>query len=110
MSSYSQLLKDPRWQRRRLEVLQRENFTCQGCGATDRTLHVHHGCYWSNQDPWNYPDQLLHCLCEQCHIEAQEFLSLIQTEVGQVPLSELDMVLDYICTLNESRNSAPCSE
>lgn len=30
-SDYSQKLLDPRWQRKRLEILQRDDFTCQVC-------------------------------------------------------------------------------
>ena len=28
-SDYSKLLQDPRWQKKRLEIMQRDNFTCQ---------------------------------------------------------------------------------
>lgn len=53
---YWQLLKDPRWQRKRLEVLNRANFACRECGGTDLTLHVHHRYYISGRKPWEYPD------------------------------------------------------
>ena len=29
---YSEKLKDPRWQKKRLEILERDNFRCQYCG------------------------------------------------------------------------------
>lgn len=45
MGSYAFKLKDPRWQRKRLEILQRDNFTCQECYATDKELNVHHLIY-----------------------------------------------------------------
>lgn len=31
MKTYYELLKDPRWQRKRLEVMQRANFECEDC-------------------------------------------------------------------------------
>jgi 5-methylcytosine-specific restriction endonuclease McrA len=40
--NYKEQLLDPRWQRRRLEILQRDEFTCQKCLSKDKTLHVHH--------------------------------------------------------------------
>lgn len=61
-------LKDPRWQRRRLEILNRDNFTCQKCGDIETSLHVHHRLYSKEfKEPWNYPDNLLVTLCEKCH-------------------------------------------
>lgn len=67
MSKYSERLKDPQWQKRRLEILSNANFACQRCKCTSRTLHVHHNLYRKNTDPWDYPDRELMALCDQCH-------------------------------------------
>lgn len=64
---YYQKLKDPRWQRRRLEVLNNYQFSCLTCGSSDKTLHVHHKRYVAGREPWEYPDEDLTCLCEECH-------------------------------------------
>lgn len=53
---YKEQIKDPRWQRRRLEILSRDNFACQICGDTDNTLHVHHLAYEQNKKIWEYDD------------------------------------------------------
>jgi hypothetical protein len=66
-SAYSELLKDPRWQRKRLEILQRDNWTCQWCGDKESTLHVHHKDYESGKAPWEYEDSWLMTVCEDCH-------------------------------------------
>ena len=34
---YSEKLRDPRWQKARLKVLERDNWTCVNCGETERT-------------------------------------------------------------------------
>lgn len=65
--TYGDKLKDPRWQKRRLEILQRDKWTCQQCEATDETLHVHHLWYKPDTDPWEAPDRALLTLCETCH-------------------------------------------
>ncbi len=65
--SYSEKLKDPRWQRKRLEVLHRDDFSCQKCGETKETLHVHHRRYIQGHEPWEYSDRDLVTLCELCH-------------------------------------------
>ncbi len=67
MSSYSEKLRDPRWQRRRLEIMQLAHFRCEECDAADQTLTVHHRVYRVGAEPWCYPDWELVCLCEQCH-------------------------------------------
>lgn len=66
-SAYAEKLKDPRWQKRRLEILQRDDFACRDCEATDKTLHVHHCLYRQNLNPWEYRDDELRTLCEDCH-------------------------------------------
>ena len=67
--SYRQKLLDPRWQRRRLEILSRDTFTCQCCGDASSTLHVHHRWYNGGQDPWEASDDALVTLCATCHEE-----------------------------------------
>ena len=42
VSDYSMKLKNPKWQRRKAEIMLRDNFTCQICGDTETTLNVHH--------------------------------------------------------------------
>lgn len=65
--SYAEKLKDPRWQKKRLEIMERDNFTCLMCKSTAQTLNVHHGFYKKNTDPWDYPNETLHTICEECH-------------------------------------------
>lgn len=70
--TYSEKLKHPKWQKKRLEILNRDKFTCQSCKAEDRTLHIHHFQYRSCE-PWEYEGTELITLCEVCH-EREEFL------------------------------------
>lgn len=73
---YQSKLKDPRWQRKRLEILQRDDFTCQHCYSSTKTLHVHHRLYLKNKDPWESPAYNLVTLCEDCHnIETDTYAS-----------------------------------
>lgn len=64
---YKEQIKTPKWQKRRLEIMQRDDFTCQICGAKDKTLHVHHTTYIQGRSIWEYPDKMLITLCEDCH-------------------------------------------
>ena len=64
---YKEKLKDPRWQKKRLEIMEWDNFTCVDCGSTTKTLHVHHKTYTFGNDPWDYPDDNFATLCWECH-------------------------------------------
>ncbi len=65
--SYIELLRDPQWQRKRLEILNRDDFTCQACAEKTKTLHVHHKRYRRGCKPWEYDGADLVTLCEDCH-------------------------------------------
>jgi len=65
--TYSESLRDPRWQRKRLEIMDRDDFTCKRCGKQKKTLHVHHMVYVHGRRPWEYPDDILVTICEDCH-------------------------------------------
>lgn len=71
--AYSDLLKDPRWQKKRLEILQRDNFQCRCCESKTKTLHVHHSYYIKGNDPWEYDNAVLLTLCEDCHAEVNDY-------------------------------------
>ena len=64
---YEEQIKSPKWQKKRLEILQRDNFKCCICGSESKTLHVHHLYYEKDKEIWDYPDRCLITLCEDCH-------------------------------------------
>ena len=66
MRLYTEKLKDPRWQKKRLEVLSRDQWSCIECGNTKLTLHVHHLKY-AKGEPWDIDSEYLETLCEDCH-------------------------------------------
>lgn len=63
---YKQLLKDPRWIRKRKEIIKRDNNACTNCGSKEK-LNVHHIYYSGGYAPWEYEDDCLVTLCEICH-------------------------------------------
>lgn len=79
--TYSEKLKDPRWQKKRLDIMQRDDFTCQTCGQKSKTLHVHHNTYIFDNDPWDYPDKNLKTLCWECHQEEEYYKSQLQDTI-----------------------------
>lgn len=107
MSGYSNKLKDPRWQKLRLLVLNRERFTCQVCGSTTKTLHVHHLIY-SGRDPWDAPPETLECLCEDCHEFREEFNRFVDRSV--VPTKFCYVFIRFIQNISEGKIPAPAYE
>jgi hypothetical protein len=75
--SYADLLRDPRWQRKRLEVMEAARFTCVECGDTSTTLNVHHTYYRKGAKPWEYEAHELLCLCEPCHERITELAAIL---------------------------------
>lgn len=63
--SYSEQLKSPKWQKKRLEVLSRDNFTCCSCGDTETELQVHHLKY--DGKPYESELEDMETLCWVCH-------------------------------------------
>lgn len=81
--TYAEKLLNPKWQRKRLEILQRAEWRCQECQAEDRTLHVHHIYYPACCEPWDVPGELLLALCDFHHRERQAVEAVIFVEVAK---------------------------
>lgn len=79
-NTYSEKLKDPRWQKLRLEVMNNNDFHCEMCGDGEQTLHVHHKEYFKGREVWEYHASQLACICENCHTtihNKDDFLKLV---------------------------------
>jgi 5-methylcytosine-specific restriction endonuclease McrA len=74
--TYSEKLRDPRWQKKRLEIFERDGWKCLMCGRRDRELQAHHVIY-KKREPWDYPDYLYQTLCRDCHAERTEIVDKI---------------------------------
>lgn len=81
---YKEQIKSPKWQKRRLEILQRDDFTCQICGCKDKTLHVHHTAYEKGKMIWEYPDEMLITVCEDCHEYEHSINDSIEDELWSI--------------------------
>jgi len=86
--TYSEKLKDPRWQKLRLTVFKRDNFQCQDCGDDTKTLHVHHKHYEFGKDPWDYPLKSLETRCWKCHEERHNLKKYLYSCVDKLLDSE----------------------
>jgi hypothetical protein len=82
-SGYQKLLRDPRWQKKRLEVLEAAEWRCQDsqCNRDDLTLEVHHLYYIRGQKPWEYPPDAFLALCSGCHTRRQTLERALKIEM-----------------------------
>jgi 5-methylcytosine-specific restriction endonuclease McrA len=104
--TYKEKLRDPRWQKKRLEIFQRDDWACCTCHRKDSTLQVHHLIY-ARREPWEYPDQVYQTLCETCHAERQEITDKIvdamRLSLRNIPTKRLEVVAKriFVCALEE---------
>lgn len=63
--TYKEQLANPKWQKRRLKILERDKFSCKICKDTETELHVHHKRYTGKA--WQASDDDLETLCKHCH-------------------------------------------
>jgi hypothetical protein len=67
--------KHPLWQKKRLEIMQRDGFRCVSCDSEEDILNVHHTVpYRKGAKPWEYENKELTTLCENCHKEISEIV------------------------------------
>lgn len=64
---YRKKLESPKWQKKRLEILSRDEFKCKCCGNADNKLNIHHIFYPKNKQPWEIENYNLITLCDNCH-------------------------------------------
>ena len=87
--TYTEKLKDPRWQKKRLEIFKRDNWKCRGCRESNSTLHVHHFYYIKGNDPWEYPNKHLVTICKDCHDFYHEQMITLQMAFAELDFSGL---------------------
>lgn len=72
MKTYKEKLRDPRWLRKREEIIKEAGFRCEDCGSGRGGFEVHHCAYLPQREPWEYDSRYLMCLCPACHEKRQK--------------------------------------
>lgn len=105
-SEYFEKFKSPKWQAKRLEILNRDGFKCTRCNDNKETLHVHHRIYYKHLEPWEYDNHLLTTLCDICHTAHHEeyvsnrFLDFLHKN----GLTEMNLEIEESCYFSLKRN------
>ena len=64
--NYNDQIKSGKWQKKRLEIMQRDDFQCLCC-QSENQLTVHHLYYLPGLKVWEYDNDSLVTVCEKCH-------------------------------------------
>lgn len=99
---YAAKLRDPRWQRKRLEILERDQFCCRWCDSSEKELHVHHNFYISGLEPWDYEQEALTTVCKDCHKMLTGQLARLRTALAKLCITRLSQVIGYVEALAPS--------
>lgn len=95
----------PRWQEKRLRIMERDGFTCMCCSDTGSALHVHHRVYKKGGRIWDTDDNDLVTLCERCHENVEGMVRQIRNigdsiafleEIGVAPSPVIQRIHDLI--------------
>lgn len=100
---YKELLKHPYWQKKRLEILQRDNFACVKCTDQFSNLQIHHLYYEANRFPWEYPNECFQTLCELCHEKAEFMKWMLREGITFLRKDFPDIEIDRIYTTVEGK-------
>ena len=101
--TYSEKLRDPRWQKMRLQIMERDQFTCQFCRSTKKTLNIHHKHYDKGAAPWEYDESVLVTCCEECH----QRIEMLKNTLGDLMGSRYDehIFRSFVCLYERNRES-----
>lgn len=80
--TYQDQIKSPKWQKKRLEILEQNRFSCEECETEDKQLHVHHVYYKKGKKIWDYENYELRCLCDSCHAKSHALTDKILESLG----------------------------
>ena len=94
-AAYAEERRDPRWQKKRLEIMQRDGFKCFDCGESTNTLAVHHAYYVKGRKCWDYPSFALSTLCADCHAYRHSEKVLYEDEEPS-PIDPWEQIVDFI--------------
>jgi hypothetical protein len=95
MNAWAAQYKDSRWQKKRLEVMERDKWKCRSCGASGDgvTLNVHHAYYDHGRAPWEYQNRILVTWCEDCHKARHAMMQHMQEELAMLPMIAMNGAL-----------------
>jgi len=98
---YSEQLRNPKWQKKRLVILDRDNWACTICENNEIQLHVHHLKYPEyGIDIWDLDDKYLVTVCNVCHNVLHDLPRTVDTLINSKILTSYDIWYAIVRRLN----------
>lgn len=94
-SSYSEKLRDQRWQNISRRKKEWAEYKCQDCG-NENNLQVHHCYYRYGLEPWQYPMDSLRCLCDDCHKKRGALEMEFRAKLAEITTTDLEAMTDLV--------------
>jgi len=95
MDEFNKQYKDVRWENKRLEIYRRDNWHCRRCQRTKLKLNAHHLYYDRGLKLWEYENESLVSLCDDCHkhihIDLKKLAGIIAFKMITGELDILDL-------------------
>ncbi len=66
--------------------------------------HIHHGYYQNNLKIWEYDNETLWCLCEDCHTIIQDIIRDLRFEMAKIHPIKLPELMPLILSLKNDIN------
>lgn len=110
MEAYAALLCRPEWQRKRLEIMDRDGYRCVQCkslGEPGNYLQVDHKHYVSGAFPWEAPNRYLQTVCRRCHERLTLWRRRISELAGDMNIYELPLAIEMLEGFWGRRESVP---
>lgn len=103
--NYLKSLHDIRWKDKRKEILARDKYTCQRCRKEQCYLEVHHKKYESGKMAWEYKNEDLTSLCQDCHHDISLHIKNINYTVNSIMMDyekskSFVFLMEQICMLD----------
>lgn len=86
----------PNWQKKRLEILERDEYCCQSCLDSDSKLNVHHKSYVRDRDIWDYPNYYFTTLCDDCHNQFHEKIEMFNDALARMDNSDYNWIMFHL--------------
>jgi len=90
MADFADKFEDPRWKRKRDDLLSRRNYECEDCGELHRDAQVHICYYTKGRKLWEYPDRAYKCYCPRHRIMRQRVEDDLKEILADFSIDELD--------------------
>lgn len=91
--TFEEQYKDPRWEKKRLEIYRRDYWHCRKCERTNVKLEAHHLYYDRKLKLWEYDNDALVTLCSNCHSDIHNDLKKLSGIIAfKILTGELDII------------------